>query len=190
MDIKDKSKDGKNSHDDLQQLGIRRSLWPQPKGKKIFLPPAPHTLSKKQKEILCGVLFTLKVLDGYSSNPKNHVSMKDIKLHSMKEHDCHVLMQQILPVEFHHVLPKAVRNTICRLCFIYRKICAKIMDPTYLDKLEDDVVKIFFLLKKHFPPSFFDIMIHLTVHLVRELRYCGPVAYRWMYPFERSVKFY
>ena len=47
LDIKDKSKDGKNYRHDLQQLGIRRSLWPQQKGKKIFLPPTPHTLSKK-----------------------------------------------------------------------------------------------------------------------------------------------
>ena len=47
LDIKNKSKNGKNYQDDLQQLGIRKSLWPQQKGKKIFLPPAPHTLSKK-----------------------------------------------------------------------------------------------------------------------------------------------
>ena len=44
LDIKDKSKDGKNSRDDLQQLGIRNSLWPEQKGRKIFLPIAPHTL--------------------------------------------------------------------------------------------------------------------------------------------------
>ncbi|XP_062112469.1 uncharacterized protein LOC133823624 [Humulus lupulus] len=39
-----------------------------------------------------------------------------------------------------------------------------------------------------FPPSFFDIMIHLMVHLVREAKLCGPVWARWMYPFERSMK--
>ena len=57
LNIKGKSKDGKNSHDDLQQLGIRRSLSPQEQGKNIFLPPTPHTLSKKEKEIICVVLF-------------------------------------------------------------------------------------------------------------------------------------
>ena len=31
-------------------------------------------------------------------------------------------------------------------------------------------------------------MIHLTVHLVREVHLCGPVFYRWMYPFERVNK--
>ena len=31
-------------------------------------------------------------------------------------------------------------------------------------------------------------MVHLTVHLVREVRLCGPVYLRWMYPFERYMK--
>ena len=44
------------------------------------------------------------------------------------------------------------------------------------------------LLEKYFPPSIFDIMLHLTVHLVREVRLCGPVYMRWMYPFERYMK--
>ena len=44
------------------------------------------------------------------------------------------------------------------------------------------------LLEKYFPPSFFDIMIHLTVHLVKEVRLCEPIYLRWMYPFERFMK--
>ena len=117
--------------------------------KKNIFPPTPHTLSKKEREILCGVLFTLKVQNGYSSNPRDHVSMKYIKLHSMKAHDFHVLMQQILLVALRHVLPKAIRNTICRICFIYRRICAKMVDPTDLDNLQDDVVETLCLLKKY-----------------------------------------
>ena len=40
----------------------------------------------------------------------------------------------------------------------------------------------------YFPPSFFDIMIHLVVHLVREIRLCRPVFLWWMYPVERCMK--
>jgi len=39
-----------------------------------------------------------------------------------------------------------------------------------------------------FPLSFFDIMVHLIVHLVKEIRLCGPVYLRWMYPVERYIK--
>jgi len=40
----------------------------------------------------------------------------------------------------------------------------------------------------YFPPAFFDIMVHLIVHLVREIKCCGPVYLRWMYLVERYMK--
>ena len=39
-----------------------------------------------------------------------------------------------------------------------------------------------------FPPSFFDIMIHLPIHLAEEAKVGGPVCYRWMYPVERYLR--
>ena len=36
-----------------------------------------------------------------------------------------------------------------------------------------------------FPPAFFDVMVHLVVHLATEAKIAGPVRYRWMYPIER-----
>jgi hypothetical protein len=30
------------------------------------------------------------------------------------------------------------------------------------------------------PPSFFDVMTHLVIHLVEVLDLCGPVHIRWM----------
>ena len=35
---------------------------------------------------------------------------------------------------------------------------------------------------------FFDIMVHLTVHLVDQVRVCGPGHLCWMYPFKRNMK--
>ncbi|CAL2229917.1 unnamed protein product [Prunus armeniaca] len=64
----------------------------------------------------------------------------------------------------------------------------KTVDVSKLDKLEEDVVVTLYLLEKYFPPLFFDIMVHLVVHLVREVRPCGPVYFRWMYTFERYMK--
>ena len=40
----------------------------------------------------------------------------------------------------------------------------------------------------YFPPAFFDIMIHLIMHLVREIKCCGPVYLQWMYPVGRYMK--
>ena len=44
------------------------------------------------------------------------------------------------------------------------------------------------MLEEYFPPAFFDVMVHLTVHLPREIKLCGPVWLRWMYSMERYMK--
>ncbi|GKF27053.1 putative transposon, En/Spm-like protein, partial [Tanacetum coccineum] len=57
-----------------------------------------------------------------------------------------------------------------------------------LDKLQLELVVTLCLLEKFFPPLFFDIMIHLTMHLTMEVKSCGPICFRWMYPFEICMK--
>ncbi|XP_039134115.1 uncharacterized protein LOC120271498 isoform X3 [Dioscorea cayenensis subsp. rotundata] len=49
------------------------------------------------------------------------------------------------------------------------------------------VVRTLCNLERIFPPSFFDVMIHLVVHLASEAKLAGPVQYRWMYPIERYL---
>jgi hypothetical protein len=39
-----------------------------------------------------------------------------------------------------------------------------------------------------FPPSFFNIMTHLLVHLVEEISILGPVFLHNMFPFERFIR--
>jgi len=133
-------------------------------------------------------VLSVKVPQGYSSKVKNLVSMDDLKLMGLKSHDCHVLMQDLLPVAIHGILPKYVRQVITRLCLFFNAICRKAIDPTRLDELENEAIIILCQLEMYFPSSFFDIMVHLIVHLVREIRLCGPVFLRWMYPIERCMK--
>jgi len=130
----------------------------------------------------------VKVPQGYSPNIKSVVSMDDLKLMGLKSHDCHVLMQDLLLVAICGILPKNVRQVITRLCLFFNAICRKVIDPTRLDELENEAIIILCQLEMYFPPSFFDIMVHLIVHLVREIRLCGPVFLRWMYPIEWCMK--
>ena len=94
--------------------------------------------------------------------------MKDLKLVGLKSHDCHVLMQQLLAVAIQDILPKKVRHAITRLCFFFDAICSKVIDLLKLDELENEAIIILCQLKMYIPPSFFDIMVHLIFHLVRE----------------------
>ena len=145
-------------------------------------------MSTVEKRSFCQCRRTKKVPQGYSSNIKSLVSVTELKLVGLKSHDCHVLMQQILHVAIRGTLPKKVRVAITRLCFIFNAICAKVIDPKQLDDLENEVVVVLCQMEMYFPPSVFDIMGHLVVHLLREIRCCGPVFLRWMYPVERYMK--
>ena len=40
----------------------------------------------------------------------------------------------------------------------------------------------------HFPPTYFDILLHLLVHLVDQIRALGPMYPHQMFPFERLMK--
>jgi hypothetical protein len=42
-------------------------------------------------------------------------------------------------------------------------------------------------LEKIFPPAFFDVMVHLSIHLIDDAILRGPVQYGWMYPVERRL---
>ncbi|XP_071689874.1 uncharacterized protein [Rutidosis leptorrhynchoides] len=67
------------------------------------------------------------------------------------------------------------------------QLCSKVLNPNDLFNMEKDIGKILCDLERIFPPSFFDVMIHLSVHLASEARLGGPVHYRWMYPIERYL---
>ena len=71
-----------------------------------------------------------------------------------------------------------MRHTIYRLIFFFNALCSKVVDLSTFDKLQNDVVVTLCLLEKYFPPSFFDIILHLVVHLVRDVRLCGSVYLR------------
>ena len=72
---------------------------------------------KNKKRSFCHCLCNVKFPQGYSSNIKSLVSVNDLKLVGLKSHDCHILMQQLLPVAVHGILPNKVRVAITWLCF-------------------------------------------------------------------------
>ena len=71
---------------------------------------------------------------------------------------------------------------------IFNQLCARTVNVTDMVRAQDQLVIILCKLERIFPPAFFDIMIHLVLHLPEEAILGGPVYMRWMYPFERYLK--
>jgi hypothetical protein len=100
---------------------------------------------------------------------------KDGNFKGMKSHDFHVMMQDILPLCMQHLMAKGCRMAIICLNQVFKKMCSKVMDPNTIANLKEDVAMTMVLLEQQFPPSFFDIMTHLLVHMVEVLKICGPI---------------
>nr|GEW25673.1 hypothetical protein [Tanacetum cinerariifolium] len=85
------------------------------------------------------------------------------------------------------VLPPPVRQTITKLCLFFNMIHSKFIDHEKLDEWQSDIILILCQLEMYFPPSFFDVMVHLISHIVEEIKYDGHVFLRYMYVFERYM---
>jgi len=180
-----KSKDGLNARKDLEDMGIRSNLHTQLRGKRTYLPPAVFWLSKDEKKRFCKRLARFRGPDGYCTNISNCVSVDPPVIGGLKSHDHHVLLQNLLPVALRGLLPKGPRVAISRLCHYFNRLCQRVIDPEKLISLESELVETMCHMERYFPPSLFDIMFHLPIHLAREARLGGPVHFRWMYSFER-----
>jgi hypothetical protein len=92
LDIAGKTKDGCNTHKDLQVLGIREELHLQerPNG-KFYLPSASYTLTNEEKRAIFKCLCGIRVPAGFSTNIKNLVSMSELKVSGYSTHDCHTI---------------------------------------------------------------------------------------------------
>ncbi|XP_065848265.1 uncharacterized protein [Euphorbia lathyris] len=187
MNIEGKTKDTLKSRYDLVNMGIRHELHPVLMGNKVRVPMARYVLSDKDKEALCKMLVDLKTPDGYLSKISRCVNVKDRKISGMKRHDCHVFLQQLLPIAIRGFLPKDVVEPLIELSALFRDICNKCLDIPELDRLEKQIPLILCKLETIFPPAFFDVMVHLVVHLAYEAKIAGPVQYRWMYFVERDL---
>ncbi|CAE5974205.1 unnamed protein product [Arabidopsis arenosa] len=94
----------------------------------------------------------------------------------LKSHDYHVLMQQLLPIALRGLLPKGPRVAIVRLCSFFNHLCQRVIDREQILTLDAEVVETLCMFERFVPPSFFDIMVNLTVHLGREARLEGCIG--------------
>ncbi|GMI66243.1 hypothetical protein HRI_000293600 [Hibiscus trionum] len=138
LNVDRKSKDNLKSRLDLVDMGIQHDLHPRvlPNGKSS-LPPSIFTMSKKQKEVFCTVLKDIKVPDGYASNISRCVSVKDRRLYSLKSHDYHILIQDLLPVALRSCMSHEVTSCIIDLSNIMKAVCGKVLMVEELEKIQD-----------------------------------------------------
>ncbi|XP_074355922.1 uncharacterized protein LOC141695584 [Apium graveolens] len=181
-----KTKDHMNVRLDLQESGIRKVLHPiiTADGKSVIR-AANFDLTNKEKDIFCSVFQNAKLPYGFGYNISRCV--QDRKIVGYKNHDAHIFMQYLLQIAVKKTLKPEVAIPLIRLRNFLRDICAKVIEVGDLKRLQQEIIEILCQLEMIFPDPFFDIMVHLVVHLCKEIEYGGPVHQRWMYSIERYL---
>jgi hypothetical protein len=180
-----KSNDNPNYRLDIQALGIRSDLHPVDVEDQFYLAPAPYTMSPDEKKLFCQVLKGVKFPSGFASDIRHNVHVNERKLSGLRSHECHIVLQHLLPLAMRKVLPEVVSVAVILVSHFFRKICAPVFHQSDMDSLEAEIVETLSLLETIFLPSFFDIMVHLMVHLPAQVRIAGPVHFRSMWPVFR-----
>lgn len=187
LGIDGKSKDNLNARLDLKLLDIRKYLHPVEVGDSYYLPPAPFSMSSEEKKLFCEVLKRIKFPDGYASDIRRHVHVKEKRIIGLKSHDNHILLQHLLPLAVRKTLPEYVSAVLVRVSNFFKKIYSPVISISDMEKLDAEIAETLSLLETIFLPAFFDIMVHLMAHLPTQVRISGPVQYSNMYPIERFL---
>jgi hypothetical protein len=185
MNDKLKTKDHAKARADLEELDIRPEL--QPNGASAQPRLCAVNLTRSDKQELCDFFRSVKVPSGYAADIRKLVHPKENKMLPMKAHDCDVMLTTMLAVGIRNILPEKTRKAIMSLCFFFNAISQKVFDEESLYDLEENIYETMCLLEAYFLSSFFDISVHLIIHLVKEIRYLGPMFLHHMYPYERFM---
>ncbi|KAL0284774.1 UNVERIFIED_CONTAM: hypothetical protein Sangu_2809900 [Sesamum angustifolium] len=127
MDIKGKMKGNMNAWKDLKIICNRPELEVNERRPNV-MPKVVYTLTKEQKRRIRELITYLKFPDGYASNLAYCDDMKELRLHDMKSHDCHVFMQKLIPIAFYEILPKPVWSTLTEVSLLIQILCSMTLD--------------------------------------------------------------
>jgi hypothetical protein len=104
---------------------------------------------------------------------------------SVKSHDYHVLLTQMIVIGIQNILPVNVQEAIMNFCFFFNAIGQKVLSEEALKSLEKRHYKTLCFLEMYFPPAFFDINVYFTTDLIMEIKLLGPVFLHQVYAYDR-----
>ena len=81
-----------------------------------------------------------------------------------------MFIQTLIPLAFHDLLLKGIWDALTDISHFFKDICSSKLNVDHIERLETNIVETICKLEIIFPPSFFDSMEHLLVHLPLEVK--------------------
>jgi hypothetical protein len=122
LNIMGKTKDNFKARRDITDICNCPSLELDKRGGKRL---APFFLKVKDRKEVMRWIKRLKFPDGYAAGVKRCVNVTAGKIHGLKSHDYHIIMERLLSVMLHGYLDDDIWEALVELSYFYRQLYAK-----------------------------------------------------------------
>ena len=151
LNIIGKTKDTVKARLALKDLGIKEELQLREDGASCEMPHARYTLSVGKKKAFCDFIREVKFPDGFASNISRCVNAEGTKVQGLKTHDCHILLQRILPAAMRGLLDNDIYEAIAELGKFFKELCSITLNKDVLAEMKKEIPIILVKLEKIAP---------------------------------------
>ena len=121
----------------MEDLKIRKDQHAKQAGKKYTMKKGLYALKKEENMMLLRFLQSIRMPDGYASHIKRCVVLEQCKFSGLKSHDCHVILQKLLPIP------------LLQLSKFFSDLCSKELRDEDLENLGNQIPEILCKLERH-----------------------------------------
>ncbi len=102
------------------------------------------------KRLFLEIIKLLRTTKNYAAKLWPIIQRDGKLMKGLKSHDYHVLMQQVLPVCLCTSMQEETRMSLISLSWVFNKIFLKVIDPSMMEVLKEEVVETMSSFKKKF----------------------------------------
>jgi len=143
-----------NARLDLADLETRNELQLQDSGGTYDMPKGRYTLSKSKNTQFCNFLQEAKFPDGYASNIQRCLNADSIKWQGLKTHDCHILLQWVIPAGLRGLMDDDIYETLAEFYKFFREVCSQKLNQDFMTRMKTEIPFILCKLETIFPILF------------------------------------
>ncbi|GJZ44471.1 hypothetical protein Tco_0591726 [Tanacetum coccineum] len=103
---------------------------------------AAYSFTPEDRKKFCQFIKVVKLPDGFGSNIKHKVTNNDTNITGLKSHDCHIMMQRLLPYGLQQYLPPDIAKPLIELCLFFKQIYSQTLMVDDMLKAQGKVIDI------------------------------------------------
>jgi hypothetical protein len=134
MDMKGKTNDNINARMNIALFFHRKNMKLVYVGSRVTKLKTSFALNKNGQLLLYQWLKSLCFSNGHALNISRLMNLKYYRLYGMKNHDCHVFMQTLIPLTYRDLLSREIWDVLMEISHFFRDICSNKLQTQHIER--------------------------------------------------------